>query len=57
MKHVATISRAPKPAQTTTFAICNDIANDFQAQLCFVTELLVNFFLPIYNAKSSTTEG
>jgi len=55
MKHLASISRVPLRAQTDGgFEICNDIANDFQAQLCFVTELLVRFFLPILDSKNSS---
>ena len=54
MRHLALVSRAPLRAQTDgNFEICNNIANDFQAQLCFVTELLVRFFLPIFESKSS----
>ena len=45
MKHVHSISRMPKPARD--IEICTDIANDFQAQLCFVVELLISFALPL----------
>lgn len=61
MKHLHRISALPKRAQTTTptdddsgAAICSDINNDFQAQLCFIVELLTSFFLPVFTLKAST---
>jgi hypothetical protein len=56
MKHVHRISALPKRAQTdgTDTAICTDIGNDYQAQLCFLVELLTSFFLPVLQLKVST---
>lgn len=52
MKHARPISMAPSKAQTDgTVAICDDISNDYQAQLCFLVELLTNFFLPLFSIK------
>jgi hypothetical protein len=56
MRHLGRISALPARAQTegdNGAAICNDINNDFQAQLCFFTELLINFFLPVFTLKAS----
>ena len=46
----------PVKAQTD---ICDDIGSDFQAQLCFLYHVLVDFFVPILQIKnpSSTTQG
>ena len=55
MKHVTCITNLPKRAQDDGgITICNDIGNDFQAQLCFLTELLTSFFLPLFTLKVST---
>lgn len=57
MKHLSGISRLPIKAQTEGegdgIAICTDISNDYQAQLCFVVELLTSFFLPLFNIKNN----
>jgi len=50
MKHIAHISRLPVKAQTDP-QICSNLANDFQARLCFITELLLNFVLPVFTTK------
>lgn len=58
MKHVACLSKTPAKAQTT--GICSSVTNDYSALLCFMTELLVGFFLPlaqIKNPEPPTTEG
>ena len=58
MKHVACLSKSPAKAQTSS--ICGNVSNDYSALLCFMTELLVNFFLPlaqIKNPEPPTTEG
>lgn len=57
MKHVHRISALPCRAQTdgtSDVAICSDISNDYQAQLCFLVELLTSFFLPLFQLKVST---
>ncbi len=55
MKHMTLITSLPKQAQTDGgITICSDIGNDFQAQLCFLTELLTSFFLPLFELKVST---
>lgn len=60
MKHLGRITALPFRAQTTPpvdegpATICSDINNDFQAQLCFLVELLTNFFLPVFTIKSAT---
>jgi len=52
MKHARPISKVPNAAQTDgTAAICSDISNDYQAQLCFLVELLTSFFLPLFSIK------
>jgi len=55
MKHIHHISTLPSRAQTeATAEICTDIGNDYQAQLCFLVELLTSFFLPVLQLKVST---
>ncbi len=52
MKHARPLTALPAKAQTgSTAAICNDISNDYQAQLCFLVELLTSFFLPLATIK------
>lgn len=52
MKHARSITVLPAKAQTDgNVAICNDISNDYQAQLCFLVELLTAFFLPLASIK------
>lgn len=51
MRHLHTVSRIPSPAQTTP-GVCNNVSSDFQARLCFLYQLLVNFFLPLAEVKN-----
>lgn len=48
MRHLRRVSKGPKRAQSS---LCTNIDNDFQAQLCFVFEVLTSFFLPILQFK------
>ncbi len=49
MKHLRSLSQRPALAQSTS--LCTNIDNDFQAQLCFVFEVLTSFFLPLVQLK------
>lgn len=51
MRHVSTISRMPVKASTTP-GVCTTIGSDFQARLCFLFQLLVQFFLPLAQIKN-----
>ena len=48
MMHIRGISRRPVKAQS----ICDDIDNEYQAMLCFLMQLLTQFFLPLSDIKS-----
>jgi len=56
MRHVSAISRMPAPASTTP-GVCNSVTSDFQARLCFLFQLLVQFFLPLAQLKKPATTG
>jgi hypothetical protein len=53
MKHVVCLSKAPAKASTTT-GICGTVTNDYSALLCFMTQLLTDFFLPLAQLKNPT---
>jgi len=46
----------PAPASTTP-GVCNSVTSDFQARLCFLFQLLVQFFLPLAQLKKPATTG
>lgn len=48
MKHLRALGAVPARAQTT---LCGTITNDFQAQLCFLLQVLTSFFLPVITLK------
>lgn len=56
MRHISTISRIPGKASTTP-GVCTTIGSDFQARLCFLFQLLVQFFLPLAQIKNPTDTG
>ena len=45
--HIKGISRRPVKAQS----ICDSIDNEYQAMLCFLLQLLTDFFLPLADIK------
>lgn len=51
MRHIHGISRLPRAAQTTP-TVCTGVASDFQARLCFLFQLLTQFFLPLAEIKN-----
>ena len=55
MKHIHTLSQLPKPAQSA--ALCSNIESDFQAELCFIVEILISFALPLLSSKIDATES
>lgn len=54
MRHVHAISCIPKAAQTVN--VCTNIGSDFQARLCFLFQILTQFFLPLADLKNTSTE-
>lgn len=52
MRHLNSLTRLPRPASTPN--VCTNVSSDFQARLCFLFELLVNFFLPLAEVKTPT---
>lgn len=54
MRHVKNITRVPLKAQSGLS--CDTVTSDFQAQLCFVVTLLINFFLPLAEIKQPADE-
>lgn len=52
MRHLRTVTRVPSPASTP--GVCTNVSSDFQARLCFLFQLLVNFFLPLAEIKNPT---
>jgi len=54
MRHILTLTRMPVKAQTD---ICDNISSDFQAQLCFLYHVLVDFFVPILELKNPDTSA
>ena len=49
MKHVMAVSKAPPKAQS---GLCQSFESDLQVQLCFLLELLTQFFLPVAAIKN-----
>jgi len=54
MRHVHAISRIPKAAQTVN--VCTNVGSDFQARLCFLFQILTQFFLPLAEVKNPTDD-
>ena len=52
MKHLAGITRAPRTAQTSN-PLCTSPESDMQVKLCFLISILTDFFLPIFDSKTS----
>ncbi len=48
MRHIKKMSRVPGRAET---GLCTAIDNDFQAQLCFMYQVMTSFFLPVLQLK------
>ncbi len=51
MRHLQAISRVPRSASTGP-NVCTGVSSDFQARLCFLFQLLVDFFLPLAELKA-----
>lgn len=48
MRHIRLLTLVPPRAET---ALCTAISSDFQAQLCFLSQVLTGFFLPVLQLK------
>jgi len=55
VKHLKRTSRPPARAQDDSFQIvglCENVDNSVQAQLCFLLNVLIGFFVPLAELKS-----
>lgn len=54
MRHLTAISRVPKAAQSVN--VCSNVSSDFQARLCFLFQILTQFFLPLAEIKAPSED-